>query len=56
MDEYKEEPVMRKILSLVLALMLIAAMTVPALAEKPISIGVVYKQTGNPSACEFNLI
>ena len=39
---------MRKILSLVLALMLIAAMTVPALAEKPISIGVVYKQTGNP--------
>jgi rhamnose transport system substrate-binding protein len=39
---------MRKILSLVLALMLIAGMAVPALAEKPISIGVVYKQTGNP--------
>jgi hypothetical protein len=47
-EEYKEEPIMRKILSLVLALMLIASMAVPALAEKPITIGVVYKQTGNP--------
>ncbi len=38
---------MRKFLSLLLVLSL-AALIVPSLAEDPVTIGVVYKQTGNP--------
>lgn len=39
---------MRKIVSLVLALMLVMSLAAPAMAEDPITIGVVYKQSGNP--------
>ena len=39
---------MRKLITLLLAVLLVVAM-VPAVAEEaPITIGVVYKQTGNP--------
>ncbi len=39
---------MRKVLSTLLALMLVLSIALPTLAEEAISIGVVYKQTGNP--------
>lgn len=38
---------MRKLIALLVAVMLVLTL-VPAMAEEPITIGVVYKQTGNP--------
>ena len=38
---------MRKLIALLVAMMLVLTL-VPAMAEEPITIGVVYKQTGNP--------
>ena len=39
---------MRKRITLILALMLMLTAVTPAFAEEPFTIGVVYKQTGNP--------
>ncbi|MDD3110176.1 MAG: hypothetical protein PHH32_05970, partial [Eubacteriales bacterium] len=39
---------MKKTLSLLLALVMLLSLASVALAEEPIQIGVVYKQTGNP--------
>ncbi len=39
---------MRKLISLLLAVMMLLALAVPAMADDTITIGVVYKQTGNP--------
>ncbi|HHX22075.1 MAG TPA: sugar ABC transporter substrate-binding protein, partial [Clostridiales bacterium] len=39
---------MKKVLSLILALVMTVSFASLALADNPIKIGVVYKQTGNP--------